>query len=220
MTAKVREATIPGDITAPPVLETCETEVKNTWRGNVFVQKKSSQGCVQASKDMQAWMNTSVEPCEDFYTFSCGGFDDKEDIPDGKGSVTSFSVINDKVDDQVGKSAWRTKLEWFFFNFVFVISSAGKIRRLLEENITESDPEPYKSAKKYFASCTNTDSIEVKYSFRDLMLGYDRVSGGGFGTLESAIGCSRWLALDRTSLERWRLFMVPGQFFEKLKTPF
>ena len=69
------------------------------------MQKKSSQGCVQASKDMRAWMNTSVEPCEDFYTFSCGGFDDKEDIPDGKGSVTSFSVINDKVDDQVGKSA-------------------------------------------------------------------------------------------------------------------
>ena len=69
------------------------------------MQKKLSQGCVQASKDMRAWMNTSVEPCEDFYTFSCGGFDAKEDIPDGKGSVTSFSVINDKVDDQVGKSA-------------------------------------------------------------------------------------------------------------------
>ena len=204
MTAKVREATIPGDITAPPALETCRTEVENTWWGNSSVHKKSSQGCVQASKDLQAWMDTSVEPCEDFYTFSCGGFDAKEDIPDGKGSVTSFSVINDKVDDQVGKSVWRTKLEYFF---VFVIYSAGKIRRLLEENITESDPKPYKSAKKYFTSCTNTDSIEVKCS---LILGYDCVSGGGFGSLESATGCSRWLASHRASVERWRIFMVSG----------
>ena len=33
-----------------------------------------TKACLKASDDTLALMNTSVDPCEDFYQYSCGGF--------------------------------------------------------------------------------------------------------------------------------------------------
>ena len=59
------------------------------------------KGCVQAAADIIDKLDVSVEPCEDFYQFACGSYIDKTVIPDDQTKVSSFSTINDKLNEQV-----------------------------------------------------------------------------------------------------------------------
>ena len=51
-------------------------------------------------------MNSDVEPCDDFYKFACGGFLKNTIIPDDKVSMNTFSIISDKLQEQL-----RTSIE-------------------------------------------------------------------------------------------------------------
>ena len=67
-------------------------------------------------------MDKSVNPCDDFYSFACGGFETRNVIPDDQSSVTTFSLISDEVTEQ--------------------------LRSLIERPIKECDAEPFKLVKK------------------------------------------------------------------------
>ena len=58
-------------------------------------------GCVQAAADILSNMDHSVNPCEDFYQFACGGFIEKTVIPDDRTRMSSFSVLSDELLTQV-----------------------------------------------------------------------------------------------------------------------
>lgn len=79
-------------------------------------------------------MDKSVNPCEDFYSFACGGFEAKNVIPDDQSSVTTFSLISDEVTEQ--------------------------LRNLIERPIKEGDAEPFKLVKKLYQSCLNKTRAE------------------------------------------------------------
>ena len=42
-----------------------------------------TKGCVQLSAQIASRLNTSVDPCEDFVEFACGGWRKKNVIPPG-----------------------------------------------------------------------------------------------------------------------------------------
>ena len=59
--------------------------------------------CVKASADFLKNIDPSVDPCDDFYAYSCGGWLENNLIPEEKTKYTSFSVLSDKNDRELHK---------------------------------------------------------------------------------------------------------------------
>ena len=70
-----------------------------------------------------------VEPCDDFYNYACGKFVKETVIPDEKVSVNTFSVIGDRLQQQ--------------------------LRSLVSEEISDSEATPFKLAKNLYKLCMN-----------------------------------------------------------------
>ena len=56
-----------------------------------------TEECIAASHNLFQNMNSSVDPCDDFYQFSCGNYIHQTVIPDDKGMMSSsFSPLRNK----------------------------------------------------------------------------------------------------------------------------
>lgn len=93
-----------------------------------------SPGCIHTASKVLDNMDPNVEPCDDFYKFACGGFLKKTTIPDDKTSVNTFSVISDKLQEQ--------------------------LRSSIEEKSTQDEPKPFRLAKNLYKACMNKSAIE------------------------------------------------------------
>lgn len=93
-----------------------------------------SKGCISTAAEVLQMMNSKVNPCDDFYSFACGNFIDETVIPDDRTRVSMFSVLGDKLEEQV--------------------------RGLLEGAIMPEEPKPFRMAKAVFQSCMDTERIE------------------------------------------------------------
>ncbi|XP_058117957.1 neprilysin-2-like [Anopheles ziemanni] len=91
-------------------------------------------GCIHSASKALEQMDQTVEPCEDMYTYACGRYVKETIVPDEKVSVTTFSVTNDRLQQQ--------------------------LRALVSDEIFESDATPFKLAKNLYKLCMNKTSIE------------------------------------------------------------
>ncbi|XP_014207875.1 neprilysin-2-like [Copidosoma floridanum] len=90
--------------------------------------------CKNTASSVLKNMDPTVEPCDDFYRFACGGFHKNTIIPDDKTSVNTFSIISDKLQKQ--------------------------LRASIEEESKPDDPRPFKLLKTYYQNCMNLTHIE------------------------------------------------------------
>lgn len=79
-------------------------------------------------------MDKSVDPCEDFYKFTCGGFIKRTNIPDDRGTVIPFSIIADQLIEQ--------------------------LRKILEEQVAPNESFPFLMLKKTYDICMDEKTIE------------------------------------------------------------
>ncbi|KAL1116405.1 hypothetical protein AAG570_004879 [Ranatra chinensis] len=114
-----------------------------------------TEGCVHAASNLLKKMDLSVDPCDDFYQFVCGKFRQQK-IPDEKSSLTTFSVINDELQDQ--------------------------LRTIVDAPVEETEPRPFVYAKRLFRLCMNKTDIERVSSSRVKEL---LKSMGGWPVLEA-----------------------------------
>lgn len=94
-----------------------------------------SPGCVHAASKMLEQMDQTVEPCDDFYSFACGQYVEETIIPDDKVSVNAFSVISDKLQEQ--------------------------LRTIITAPIEDDEIEPFKMVKKLYLACMNKSKSQT-----------------------------------------------------------
>ncbi|KAF9971842.1 hypothetical protein BGZ73_005116 [Actinomortierella ambigua] len=59
--------------------------------------------CVEAAQAILHNMNPTADPCEDFYQFACGGFDEREQIPEDGIMVSAFQYTQKRSEAVVHK---------------------------------------------------------------------------------------------------------------------
>jgi len=95
-----------------------------------------TKGCIKAAADILDRIDDKVDPCDDFYQFACGSFIENSVIPDDRSRTSMFSLLGDKLNEQV--------------------------RGLLEGDIDATEPRPFQMAKSVFQSCMNKEKIEER----------------------------------------------------------
>ena len=90
--------------------------------------------CLQFGAEYLRNMNTSADPCEDFFQYSCGSWIKDHPIPPSRNAFDTFFQVYDK--------------------------NSRSIRRLLEEEDQLPDTSAVRKAKLYFKSCLNDEGVE------------------------------------------------------------
>lgn len=78
-------------------------------------------------------MNKTVEPCNDFYKFACGGWIAKHPIPQSQTSWDQLSFLREEL--------------------------LQNLRILLEEADKDDDLKPVKLARKLYQTCMDTGKV-------------------------------------------------------------
>lgn len=91
--------------------------------------------CIRAAARVADGIDFSVDPCDNFYEYACGGWMKNHVIPNDRSFLASFSILRDTV--QV------------------------KLKQVLEEDISEGDIEAIVKAKNLYGSCMNTTNLEA-----------------------------------------------------------
>ncbi|EYC44744.1 hypothetical protein Y032_0451g1686 [Ancylostoma ceylanicum] len=109
----------------------------------------TTTGCVRAANAIINAMNTSVNPCEDFYEFACGAWNEYHPIPDDMSGFGTFSFVREQVRLQ--------------------------LRVLLEQEVT-SESKSINMARIAYKTCMNKtqlDDLKTSLLFETLSeLGY------------------------------------------------
>ncbi|XP_053650118.2 neprilysin-2 isoform X3 [Cherax quadricarinatus] len=95
-----------------------------------------TQGCVKAAANLVKSMDESVNPCDDFFKFSCGGFLKSAIIPDEKTALSRFNEISDELQE--------------------------KLRGLVEAEESQDDSPSTKMVKALYKSCMDTARIKER----------------------------------------------------------
>lgn len=93
-------------------------------------------GCIHAASHALDQIDDSIEPCDDFYGYACGNFVKNTMIPDEKVSVNTFSMIGDKLQEQ--------------------------LRALISDKVDPNDSKPFNLAKNLYTACMNKSVIEER----------------------------------------------------------
>lgn len=93
--------------------------------------------CLSAASEILESINTSVNPCDDFYAHACGSWIKTHQIPPDEKSIGTFKKVRNLVNK--------------------------RIIDLLQESTTDGEHMAVKKAKTLFQSCMDLDAVE-KYS--------------------------------------------------------
>ncbi|KAM8706002.1 hypothetical protein ACLKA7_010320 [Drosophila subpalustris] len=93
-----------------------------------------SKECIFTASKVLSKIKPEVEPCDNFYEFACGSYLEEENIPDDKVSISTFSVISDKLQEQ--------------------------LKDIITADRPETDPKHFRLPNLLYRACMNKTLIE------------------------------------------------------------
>ncbi|KAJ1527249.1 hypothetical protein ONE63_008774 [Megalurothrips usitatus] len=95
-----------------------------------------SRACRQAARSILESLNTSADPCTDFYEFACGGWISKHPVPATESHYNHFNEAEDRLQLQ--------------------------LKGILEADENAAEPVPVRQAKTVYRACLNTEAVEAE----------------------------------------------------------
>ncbi|XP_058792656.1 neprilysin-2-like [Phymastichus coffea] len=99
------------------------------------IQVCKTEGCMEAAQQILKNMDKTINPCDDFYKFACGTFIKEAVIPEDQTSISRFTKIINKIQDELKQS--------------------------LEQKLEKDDPKTFKLLQSYYNICLDTEKLET-----------------------------------------------------------
>ncbi|XP_070137530.1 neprilysin-2 isoform X1 [Drosophila bipectinata] len=177
-----------------------------------------TQECIHTASTVIRKMKPEVEPCDNFYEFACGSYLEEENIPDDKVSISTFSVISDKLQEQLKDiiTAERPEREPKHFRLPNLLYKACMNKTLIESlgplPITRVAEKlggwPLLKGDSWNADDTWTWQEQVK-KFRAAGFSMDYIIDFSIG-VDLQNSTKRLIDLDQSSLALSREYLVKG----------
>lgn len=120
------------------------TELQKLRNYKIFLNKFAaepnictSQQCLSDSSRILGNIDRSINPCQDFYTFACGGFFNKSILFPDQEEVSIYSLANDRL----------------------LVRLYDILNYDVDDNKVVDEPKPYKLAKTLFRRCNDEQQI-------------------------------------------------------------
>lgn len=123
-----QEALLPKKSSRLPVL-------RGTSPSGKAVEVCDTQECTLAAAAIIEAMDTSVDPCDNFYQFACGGWINSNPVPEDSSRWAQFDVLGRELSNALGT--------------------------ILEEPIDAQDPAPINKAKNFYLGCMDEPQLEA-----------------------------------------------------------
>ena len=81
----------------------------------------TTRACVRAAARILARLDPTVDPCNDFYTFSCGSFLETSTVPDDANALSTLQEMQDEMLHTTRSESRNPSL--FFIRYIFYIST-------------------------------------------------------------------------------------------------
>ncbi|KAL0132369.1 hypothetical protein PUN28_000269 [Cardiocondyla obscurior] len=105
------------------------------FRTEKYKEMCQSEECIETAARVMGAMNRSMDPCQDFYNFACGGWINKNPIPQSQTFWDQLSFLREEL--------------------------LNNLRILLEEPDKETDSKPVKLARALYRTCMDVTTVEA-----------------------------------------------------------
>uniref|UniRef100_A0A224X8D3 Putative Neprilysin 1 n=1 Tax=Megacormus gertschi TaxID=1843536 RepID=A0A224X8D3_9SCOR len=93
------------------IRQNAPVETNTELPSNVTNEECSSDVCSAAADNLKASINDSINPCEDFYSYVCSGWQRDNPIPANMDSYTTFGVLEERIRNELKDMLANTTFE-------------------------------------------------------------------------------------------------------------